>query len=93
MNRRAIFTHVSDRAPRRPCETSTVRKKLLGVWKLVSCESKDKAAGRVGYPYGTNPLGRITYDAAGRMSAQQMKRKPSHTGTASSTFACARAST
>jgi hypothetical protein len=51
---------------------SAIRDKFAGVWKLVSCESKDKITGEVRYPFGTNPVGRITYDTAGRMSAQAM---------------------
>jgi hypothetical protein len=46
--------------------------KFIGVWKLVSCEYKDKITGAVRYPYGDPPVGRITYDAEGRMSAQLM---------------------
>jgi Lipocalin-like domain len=42
---------------------------FVGVWKLVSCEYTNKTTGAVSYPYGRNPAGRITYDAAGRMSA------------------------
>jgi len=52
---------------------SAIRNKFVGVWKLVSCESKDKVTGEVRYPYGVNPVGRITYDTAGRMSAQLMR--------------------
>jgi len=51
---------------------SAIRNKFVGVWKIVSCESKDKITGEVRYPYGAKPIGRITYDAAGRMSAQLM---------------------
>ena len=51
---------------------SSVRKKFIGVWKLVSCESKNKTSGEVRYPFGRNPVGRITYDQAGRMSALLM---------------------
>jgi hypothetical protein len=51
---------------------SSVRNKFVGVWKLVSCESKNKSTGEVRYPYGAKPVGRITYDKAGRMSAQVM---------------------
>jgi Lipocalin-like domain len=47
------------------------KEQFLGVWKLVSCEYKSKT-GEVTHPYGTNPVGRITYDAAGRMSALLM---------------------
>jgi hypothetical protein len=49
-----------------------IREKFLGVWKLVGYESTDKATGEVRYPYSSNPVGRLTYDAAGRMSAQLM---------------------
>lgn len=51
----------------------TVREKLIGVWRLVSYEMKDKATGKVNLPYGSKPEGRITYDRAGRMSAQLMR--------------------
>lgn len=50
-----------------------VRDKLIGVWHLVSYEMKDKPTGQVTLPYGTKPEGRITYDRAGRMSAQLMR--------------------
>jgi hypothetical protein len=53
-------------------KNSAIRNKFVGVWKLVSCESKDKINGEVRYPYGTQPIGRLTYDTAGRMSAQLM---------------------
>jgi hypothetical protein len=49
-----------------------IREKFVGVWKLVSCDSTDKNTGEVRYPYGSSPVGRLTYDAAGRMSAQLM---------------------
>ena len=49
-----------------------MRERFFGVWKLVSCERKFKD-GRVDYPYGETPVGRITYDKAGRMSAQLMR--------------------
>ena len=51
---------------------SRIRDRFIGVWKLVSCEFRDKATGEIQYPFGTTPIGRITYDAAGRMSAQLM---------------------
>ena len=46
-------------------------KKFIGVWKLVSGESK-KATGEVAYPWGKNPVGRLVYDDAGRVFAQLM---------------------
>jgi hypothetical protein len=57
---------------------SSLRKKFVGVWKLVSCESKNKTSGEARYPFGPNPVGRITYDQAGRMSALLMNpgRRP-----------------
>ena len=50
---------------------SEVRKRFIGVWKLLSVEVR--AAGEILYPYGEHPVGRLTYDAAGRTSAQVMK--------------------
>ena len=73
MNRRKAFAVLS-LASLASAQTkySAIRNKFVGVWKLVSCESKDKISGEVRYPYGTKPIGRVTYDAAGRMSAQLM---------------------
>src|SRR5262245_46157623 len=74
MNRRVAISALS-LAPLAAAQTkrSPARLKFLGVWRLVSCESRDKSDGEVRYPYGTNPIGRITYDEAGRMSAQLMR--------------------
>jgi len=55
--------------------------KFIGVWSLVSCEYKDKTTGAVRYPYGNPPVGRITYDAEGRMSAQLMNPGRKRVGT------------
>jgi hypothetical protein len=73
MNRRKAVTVLS-MASFASAQTkgSATRDKFVGVWKLVNCESKDKITGEVRYPYGVKPIGRITYDAAGRMSAQLM---------------------
>ena len=49
------------------------RDRFIGVWKLVSCQLK-AANGDLSYPYGEQPVGRITYDKAGRMSATLMRR-------------------
>ena len=49
------------------------RSHLIGVWSLVS-STRRFSGGRVEYPYGEEPVGRITYDNAGRMSAQLMRR-------------------
>ena len=45
--------------------------KFVGVWKLVSFEQRT-TAGEVTYPMGQKPVGRLTYDASGHMSAQLM---------------------
>lgn len=44
---------------------------FVGAWKLISFERRT-AAGEVSYPMGDHPVGRLTYDAMGRMSAQLM---------------------
>ena len=49
-----------------------VRDRFIGVWKLISCERKSND-GKLSYPYGEKPIGRITYDKAGRMSAILMR--------------------
>ncbi len=50
----------------------SARQRFLGVWRLIRCESRFPD-GRIEYPYGEKPVGRITYDKAGRMSAQLMR--------------------
>jgi len=49
------------------------RERLVGTWKLVSIEAVSKE-GAIQRPYGTEPIGRISYDRGGRMSAQWMRR-------------------
>lgn len=49
------------------------RQPFFGVWKLLAYEFRNKATGRTVHPYTEKPEGRITYDAAGRMSAQLMR--------------------
>ena len=49
-----------------------VAAQFFGSWKLISCERKSED-GRIDYRYGKNPVGRLTYDSAGRMSAQLMR--------------------
>ena len=51
---------------------ATARAQLIGVWKLISYQRKS-SDGHVEYPFGEKPVGRLTYDAAGRMSAQLMR--------------------
>jgi len=42
------------------------------VWKLVSGMAKHEVTGSVRYPWGKNPVGRLSYDEAGRVYAQLM---------------------
>jgi hypothetical protein len=51
---------------------SEVRERFIGVWRLVSYEATNKSTREVFYPLGPKPFGRLTYDPAGRMSAQLM---------------------
>src|SRR5579864_3414615 len=53
----------------------SVTQQFIGVWKLVSYELR-APSGALSYPLGNDPVGRITYDAEGRMSAQLMRRNP-----------------
>ena len=47
------------------------RDALIGVWKLISIEMT--VDGKKLRPYGEHPVGRLTYDAAGRTTAQVMR--------------------
>ena len=58
-----------------PPKKLSVRKisdEFVGAWKLISFERRT-TAGEVTYPMGQTPVGRITYDGLGRMSAQIMR--------------------
>lgn len=66
MNRR----YINAESPARNPEAS-VRKRLNGAWKLLRFEVL--VDGNVLHPYGEHPIGRLTYDEAGRMSAHVMK--------------------
>jgi hypothetical protein len=52
--------------------TRKMSAEFVGAWRLISFERRS-AAGEITYPMGQNPVGRITYDALGRMSAQIMR--------------------
>ena len=73
MNRRTVvsalslapFAHAASRS-------GAERKKFIGVWKLVSGVAKHEVTGAVRYPWGKNPVGRLSYDEAGRVYAQLM---------------------
>jgi hypothetical protein len=73
MKRRAVISALS-LAPLAYASTSSAaeRKKFIGVWKLISGVSKDEVTGEIRYPWGKNPVGRLSYDEAGRMFAQLM---------------------
>jgi Lipocalin-like domain len=69
MNRRQMIGAIGLAAA---LQAAPARDRFIGVWSLVSCERRYKD-GRIDYPYGEKPVGRITYDKAGRMSAQLMR--------------------
>jgi hypothetical protein len=48
------------------------RSALNGVWQLVSFD-QNETDGNITHPYGEMPVGRLTFDAAGRMSVFVMK--------------------
>ena len=43
--------------------------KLVGTWKLVSASSTDAAGAQIEPPYGTDPVGFLTYTQDGRVTA------------------------
>ena len=73
MNRRVAISALS-LAPFAHARASAAaeRKKFVGVWKLMSGVSVDEVTGSVRYPWGENPVGRLSYDEAGRVFAQLM---------------------
>ena len=73
MNRRAVITALSV-APFAHAATSTAaeRKKFIGMWKMIYGDARDQATGRVVYPWGKTPFGRLLYDEAGRVFVQLM---------------------
>jgi hypothetical protein len=52
---------------------------LVGTWRLISCEEREVGGG-VNYPLGPDAIGQISYDAAGRMSAQLMRSNQAQFG-------------
>lgn len=46
---------------------------FVGHWRLISYEQRS-TTGEVTQPFGKDPIGRISYDADGHMSAQLMRR-------------------
>lgn len=76
MRRRAIVSAAA--ATLSVSAAADPRQQFFGVWRLTRYELKTKATGKIVHPYTEKPEGRITYDQAGRMSAQLMRpgRKP-----------------
>jgi hypothetical protein len=71
MNRRQIIIGAMGLSAVASAQPGT-RGRLLGVWKLRSCVRTFKD-GRTEHPFGEQPVGRIEYDKAGRMSALLMR--------------------
>lgn len=88
MNRRVMLAGAMSAA----AAQGKVRDQFLGVWKLISYTRKT-ADGKIDYPYSEKPVGRITYDVAGRMSAQLMKPGRKSTLPSGVSFVLGRAST
>ena len=65
--------------------------RFLGIWRLVSY-TRRQANGTVDHPYTEQPIGRLTYDPAGRMSAQLMRPGRRSTLPSGVSFALANAS-
>ena len=72
MNRRTVITALSLAPLAHSATSSAERKKFIGMWKLISGESKDQVTAEVLYPWGKNPFGRLLYDEAGRVFVQLM---------------------
>jgi hypothetical protein len=53
------------------------QKLLIGTWRLLSCEAH-LADGRILYPFGRNPRGRLNYDQDGNMAGQVMNPDRPH---------------
>jgi hypothetical protein len=72
MNRRVAITALSLAPLLRAAAAAAERKKFIGMWRLISGQSKDQATGAVTYPWGKAPFGRLLYDDAGRVFVQLM---------------------
>lgn len=53
----------------RDSSAADVKRKLIGTWRLVSFVLKDDNGAVVGYPYGRNPSGKLTYTRDGQVWA------------------------
>ena len=54
-------------------EEPQTTKRFIGHWRLISYD-QTSTSGEVTQPLGKNPIGRISYDTEGYMSAQLMRR-------------------
>lgn len=53
-------------------DAATIKRQLLGSWRLISWEEHD-GSGHVNHPLGPDAVGQIVYTPDGRMSAQLMR--------------------
>ncbi len=77
-------------APEAKIIVNNDRNNLNGVWQLVSFD-QNESDGNISHPYSEMPVGRLTFDAAGRMSVFVMK--PGRVASVNSTAAIPTAST
>jgi hypothetical protein len=56
-------------AEARDSSAADVKRKLVGTWRLVSFVLEDDNGAVVGYPYGRNPSGKLTYTSDGQVWA------------------------
>ena len=73
MDRRSIVSGISVATGARgqAADTPSIGDRLIGVWNLLTLQVTIE--GEIFHPYGEHPVGRLTYDAAGRTSAHVMK--------------------
>ena len=73
MNRRTVFSMLFLAGLAKGSTSSAAeRRKFIGVWRMVSGESRDELTREIRYPWGKNPVGRLSYDDRGRVFAQLM---------------------
>jgi len=66
-----VCPEVMARATEAPAARPTVAEQLVGSWELVSYEARTRS-GEVSAIFGPSPVGRLMYDADGRMSVHIM---------------------
>ena len=70
--RALIMSFLAALAPVALVAGPSIQQRFIGSWKLISYEFTS-TTGEVSYPRGRDAVGRISYDAAGRMSVQIMQ--------------------